>query len=86
MEKYDTRASQPTAPAGHGFAIIPDDENDLPRETRAIYVGGQGNLSVTLSSGDEVALVSVPSGAVLPLRAIRIRATGTTATNLVGLH
>jgi hypothetical protein len=85
-EKYEGRAANIAAPARGGFAITANDSADLAAETRAIYVGGDGNLSLVLVSGDQVTLAGVPAGTLLPLRAIRVRATGTTATQLVGLY
>ncbi|MFK7793143.1 MAG: hypothetical protein AB8B88_10795 [Devosiaceae bacterium] len=73
------------SPASDGFAITPTDGVDLATVTRAIYVGGAGDVTVMMKSGASVTLVGVPEGAVLPLRVVQVPATGTTATNLVGL-
>jgi hypothetical protein len=74
------------APATLAFAITPANGADLAVGTRAIYVGGAGNLTVRMS-GDQAAAVfiAVPVGTVLPIAVDRVQATGTTATNLVGL-
>lgn len=50
-----------------------------------IYVGGTGNVKVTTESGNAVTFTAVPVGTVLPIRTSLVWATGTTATNLVGL-
>jgi hypothetical protein len=75
-----------TSPAANGVAIVPDDANDLPTSTRGIYVGTTGDV-VAILVGDTLATTytAVPGGSVLPIRAKRVKATGTTATNLVGL-
>lgn len=68
------------------FAITPDDNTDLAKLTRGVYVGGTGNLSVILENDTSaVSFVGVPVGSILPIRVKRVRSTGTTATNLVGL-
>lgn len=85
-EKYQGRADDITSPARGGFAITPSDSTDLTAETRAIYVGSAGDVAAVLASGDEVSFVGLAGGTVLPIRARRIKATGTTATALVGLH
>lgn len=72
-------------PAEHAFAITPNDSANLSKTTRAIYVGGTGDLKVTLSGGDTVVFASVPVG-VLWIRAQKVFATGTSATNLIGLY
>jgi hypothetical protein len=73
------------SPAVHGFAVTPSDGVDLVDVTRAVYVGGSGNVALTLLSGATLTLAGVAGGTLLPLRAKAIKATGTTATNLVGL-
>lgn len=74
-----------TSPPGEAVAIVPDDGGDLACVTRAVYVGGGGDLRVRMQGGAEVTLAAVPAGAMLPLRVARVLATGTTATGLVGL-
>jgi len=84
-DRHTNRAASLTGPAGHGFAITPDDDNDLERPVRALYVGNAGSIAVTFASGTEVVLNGVAGGTVLPIRVVRVRATGTTAGALVGL-
>lgn len=50
-----------------------------------LYVGGTGNVSVVTETGQTVTFTSFPAGAYLWLRVVKVRATGTTATNIVGL-
>lgn len=66
-----------------GFAITPSDSNTF--RFSAIYVGGAGHVVIVTDSGSEMTLNSVPVGTILPIRGIRVKSTGTTATNLVGL-
>ena len=86
MTRYSGRADAISAPAQGGFAITPSDVADLAAETRGLWVGGSGDLSVVLASGDEVVLAGAVGGSVLPLRVRRVKAAGTTATQLVGLY
>ena len=85
-EKYEGRAENITAPARRAFAITASDTNDLAAETRAIYVGSAGDLVAVLSSGDEVTFAGLGGGTLLPVRARRIKASGTSAGQLVGLY
>ncbi|MEO1063628.1 MAG: hypothetical protein AAFZ07_19605 [Actinomycetota bacterium] len=71
--------------SGDPSPITPSDTDLLPRVTRGIYVGGVGDVTVLTEAGDTVAFTSVPSGAILPVRAQRVDSTGTTATGLVAL-
>jgi len=73
-------------PAIRAAAVTPNDSTDLSFVTRSLYVGGAGNVSVDLAeSGTAVVFVGVPAGTFLPIRAKRVRSTGTTATNIVAL-
>ncbi|MCE7028490.1 spike base protein, RCAP_Rcc01079 family [Jiella avicenniae] len=68
------------------FPITPADGADLQYVTRAIYVGGAGDITIAQKYGlPNVTFVGVPAGTILPVRATRVLVTGTTATNLVGL-
>ena len=73
------------APAKDGFEIVPNDGVDLPRVTRAVHVGTGGAVRVTLLHGATVTLTGLSNGALLPIRALRVHATGTTAGGLVAL-
>jgi hypothetical protein len=79
------RAELPN-PAVHAFAITPHDANDLDYVTRGIYVGGAGNLKVTMLGGETVTFTGVAAGQIYPIRASRVFATLTTATSLVGVY
>ena len=67
-----------------GFAVTPDNDTDLVQLPQALWIGGTGNIAVTLPSGN-VSLLAVPAGTLLPVRASRVLATGTTATSIVAL-
>lgn len=74
------------APASDCFAIAPSDSADLPRGTKALYVGMGGDITLLAVEGDsDVTLRNVIGGSILDLRVRAIRATGTTASDIVGL-
>jgi len=66
-------------------AVTPSDSADLANVTRGVYVGGAGDLTVINAAGTTVTFKAVPAGTLLPIRVARIKATLTTATNLVAL-
>lgn len=72
-------------PASIGFAVTPNDAADLPDVTRALYVGNFGDVTVDMAGGGTLTFLNVDQGVFLPLRVTRVRATGTTATGIVGL-
>ena len=47
-----------------------------------LYVGGAGNVSVVTLGGDTITFVGVPAGTTLPIQVVKLRATGTTATQV----
>lgn len=84
-DQFKSHATGLSAPIVGAFSITPDDGVDLADVTRALYVGVSGDVSVVMKSGDTVTLVNVQAGTMLPVRAQRVNATGTSAQNLVGM-
>jgi hypothetical protein len=67
-------------------AIVPHDVNYLTDgETRAIYVGGTGDVVAIDERGVETTFKNAQAGSSLPIRTNRVKSTGTTASFLVGL-
>ena len=74
-------------PASRYFSVTPHDSNNFTEgEVRALYVGGAGDLAAVSAAGDTVTFSAVAAGSVLPIRAVRVNSTNTTATNIVGLY
>ena len=68
-------------------AVTPSDSTDLSGGiTRGLWVGSTGNLSVVMADGNTSAFTSVPAGTELKIALSRVRATGTTANNLLALY
>ena len=86
IDRFAQFPAVPFGPAKAVFAIAPSDAQDLPYVTAGLYVGGAGDIYLRdLTSGALVTLRNVPAGTILPLRTAHVHATGTSATNLVGL-
>lgn len=68
-----------------GELIESSDTADLGYVARSLYVGGGGDVSVKCVNGETVTFAAVPAGAVLPVAVLRVFASGTTATQIVGL-
>lgn len=65
-------------------AITPDDDEDLPRRYKAIFVG-TGGVVVLVGDNDPAGVAHVvPNGALLVCSPVRILATGTDAADMVG--
>lgn len=62
-------------------------DQTLSIPSRAIFVGGAGNLVCRLAGdNDDTTFTGLTAGSVYPLQVTIIRQTGTTATNMVALH
>lgn len=85
-DNFDTFRKGLSDPADEFFAITPSDSVDMDNKVRAVYVGGAGDISCVNNKGVSVLFVGVSAGSWLPIRTNRVNATGTTATNLVGLY
>ncbi len=72
-------------PAEYGEEITPDDE-DTFYPTRAITCGADGTVAARFAKSEADVTLTLVAGQVYPFSLIAIRATGTTATDIVGLY
>ncbi len=80
-DSYKSHLTGLRDPIVRGQSVTPNDNTDLSKTTRALYVGVAGNVRVTMQSGD---IVSFAFGAGWhPIRVQRIWATGTDASAIV---
>lgn len=76
-----------TAPAISAASVTPDDVSNIStRPTRALWVGGGGNISVEFMDGTSATFTNVPNGTLLPFRVNRVNSTSTTASAIVALY
>ena len=81
---FEDRSSGLESPGFDAASVTPSDSTDLTITSRALYVGGTGDVRITTAAGSIVTFVSVPEG-ILPMRVSRVHATGTTATDIVAV-
>lgn len=85
-DNFATAPRKVDGPVRSGAPITPSDTVGIDT-TRAIYVGVAGDISIRLiDDATPVLFKAVPAGSVLPVRTSLVRATGTTATNLIALY
>ena len=84
-DKFDGRHIELNDPILDGAAVAPSDGDDLLVSSRALYIGGDGDLAVELVSGNSVTLAGVKGGTLIPIRATKVLSSGTTATGIVAL-
>lgn len=82
-DPYANIGSDLLSPASHAAAVIPSDSADLPTSSKRLWIGSAGNVALVTVGGDSVTYNSVPAGSYLQVRARRVMATGTTASNIV---
>jgi len=71
-------------PAEHAWAITASDTALLRFVTRAIRVGTAGDVSVKTIGGEVVIIPDVVAGETLPVRAVLLYSTSTTASGFTG--
>ena len=84
-----------THSAGTVLAITPNDATVLQEGVRFLYIGGhdggggggggKADVSVVTAGGQTVIFKNVPIGSLLPVQCVRVRATDTTATDILAL-
>lgn len=75
-----------TGPAQYAVAVVPNDGvNFTFGQARALYVGVAGNITLDTPNNTAVLFTAVPVG-ILPVAAVRVRATGTVATGILALY
>jgi hypothetical protein len=62
--------------------------NDTARidPTRALFIGGAGNVKVDTVGGSTVTFNGLTAGSVLSVQVTRVYATGTTATDIIAMY
>ena len=79
--------STPLSTYIRAIAVTPHNSNALTGGiTKALWIGGVGNLTVTMANGVDATFTAVPAGTELRLAVTRVKATGTTASNIVALY
>jgi hypothetical protein len=86
-DSFATSADALHAPATSALGVIPHDTNALTNIPKALYVGTAGNITMRglRDTADQV-WKNVPAGTILPFRAQYVRATGTTAADILALY
>lgn len=78
-DPFQNHARGLDSPASRHATITPSDTADIPVRPRVIFCQTSGSLVLRDGSGTDISY-TVTAGQILPLSAVRVLATGTTAT------
>ncbi len=85
-DRFDTLLDSPAQPARLAFAVTPHATNEIDPLPKAIFIGTAGNLvGRAVGSAADVTFKNLQAGQILDVRLQYVRATGTTAADLIGL-
>lgn len=85
VDTFSGYTASAAGPKNNAAAVTPSDTVDLSDVTTGLWVGGAGNVVVIMNGGQTVTFTGVPAGTLLPIRVSRVKATSTTATNMIAL-
>jgi len=74
------------SPATRAVAVVPHDVTALADVPKAIFVGTGGTIVMRGATGGDAVFKNVAGGTILPFRAHFVRATGTTAADILALY
>jgi hypothetical protein len=85
-DDFQTFSDSASGPAMRAAAVVPHDAEPLPAIPKALYVGTGGTVALRgAGGGADVLFKNVASGSYLLVRAQYVRATGTSAADIVAL-
>ena len=83
-DPYGTYSDNVSAPARNAYALVPHDSNQLTVIPKGIYVGTGGDITLrAIDAAVDVTYRNLPNASYIAVRAAYVRATGTTAANLI---
>lgn len=79
QEPFANQSTSLESPASRAIAVTPDDMavfadvGGRPLISRAVYVGGGGDIVVTTKGGDEAVFRNLPDATLLPIRISQLK-------------
>lgn len=84
QDPFETHADAAFAPSRAPYAIVPSDTQELVLVPKGIFVGTGGDVVLRgVDGAADVVYRNLPDASYVAVRALYVRATGTTATNLI---
>ncbi|MDF2902421.1 MAG: hypothetical protein K0S25_59 [Bacillus sp. (in: firmicutes)] len=83
---FDTKNPlQVQSNATQAVAVVPNDATILTA-TKGLYIGISGDVVVTMANGQDATFKSLAVGMIHPISVTKVKATGTTATNILAVY
>lgn len=84
MDRFEDLRDNASSPSRAPFAVVPDDNAALPEVPKGLYIGTGGNVRLRgVDATADVTYWNLPDASYIAVRASHVRATGTTAANLI---
>jgi hypothetical protein len=84
-DKFSDSVDSLSAPAREAFPVVPHDNNELSQLPKALLISGAGTIKLQAADSQADVTITVAAGQQIDIRARFVRATGTTATGIIGL-
>ena len=85
MDRFEDFRDSAAHPSRSPYSIIPHDTAALPMVPKGIYVGSGGDVTLRgVEGAEDVVYRNLPDASYIAVRASHVRASGTTAANLIG--
>lgn len=79
--------SSDAAPCEAAISVTPSDTQALTNgRCRGLYIGTVGNVAITDYYGNVSIFKNAAAGQIIPIRAVYVMATNTTASDIVALY
>lgn len=83
LKKFE-KTIGPLAPSRRAYAVTPSDSETLPLLPRGLYIGTGGDVVVRPIEADaDVTYKNLPDASYVAVQVLYVRATGTTASNII---
>lgn len=83
-DEFQNSAKSILAPSENAFTVSPSDSVPLTSVSKYLYIGGAGRVTLRAKDADtDVTFENVPAGGYIYVRTSHVRASGTTATDIV---
>ncbi len=83
-DSFSYHSDTPGAPSRAPYAVMPSDTVELPAVPKGLYVGTGGDVTLRgINAAGDVTYRNLPDASYINVRAQFVRATGTTATDIV---